>query len=48
MNLAEYLLNPPKTLEERRKETSKQFRRERNREYSRKKRAKKCTNTEQQ
>lgn len=49
MNLAEYLLNAPKTLEQRRVETSEQYRKEKDKIYKRKKREakKKCINTEQ-
>lgn len=38
MNLAEYLMNAPKTLEERRIETCKHYRQEKNKLYKRKKR----------
>lgn len=40
MNFAEYLMAVPKTLEERRIQTSKQYRREKMREYERKSRTK--------
>jgi uncharacterized protein (DUF1800 family) len=39
MNWAEYILQQPKTLDERRMETSAQFRKERQRKYDRKRRA---------
>ena len=44
---ADYVLHTPQTLDDRRKDSSDQFRKEKNREYARKKRAKKCTSTKQ-
>jgi hypothetical protein len=47
---AEYVLDIPKSLEQRRVETSEQYRKEKDKIYKRKKREakKKCTNTKQQ
>lgn len=49
MNWANYILQRPMTLDERRAETSAQFRKEKLKEYKRKyKERKKCMNTKQQ
>lgn len=49
MNWADYVLAIPQTLDDRRKEASIQFKKEKQKEYKRKpKGRKKCTNTKQQ